>query len=554
MQPQIQARPGLLTQAAPLESVDPEARTVEVVFSTGDLVSHFVQVRGEVRRMPTRVLVEEGAADLDFLRQSGPVLDSHMSFGAAGVVGSVQEAWIENGQARARIRFADVADVEGIWARVAQGHLRNISAGFEVMAQEVREEEGPDGQAMEVMYFTRWRPVELSVVPVPADKGSFIQSRGERFEAAQAAATMDTKEIPMSNEQQGAATTTPEEDQARVDAIRNQAAADERARVQGINRVAQLMQVAPEVVTLAVDSGVAVTDFQTQAIEAFAARGQAATEGVAGQRGDVTHDEHDRFRQGAALGVMARAGVAGGERNEFTGMTLAELARQSLVVSGVRAPADRREMIGRAFVQAGGAHSTSDFANILSNVAQKSALRGWTEQEETFAAWTRAGTLTDFRPAKRVGLGLTDSLALKEEGAEYQHGTVGDRAEEITLATYGRVYQITREAIINDDLALLAGLPTKMGRAARRTIGNLAYAVLTGNPNMADGVALFHASHANLAGTGAVLSVTTLGAARAAMRTQTEKAGGPALNISPRYLIVPAALETLATQLMRSTF
>lgn len=565
-----QARPELLTQAAPLETVDQDTRTAEVIFSTGALVAHRVQHNGQVRRMPTRLVLSDGACDLDFLRQSGPVLRSHMQWSLEDVIGTVEDASISDGQARARIRFLDHDDVDAVWTRVQQGVLRNISAGFEVIEQELREEDGPNGRPMDVMYFTRWRPVELSVVAVPADKGSFIQSRGKSFvasatvRAAQAAATIH-EETNMEPEEQGAAGTAQTQQAAPpaatqgaagtvdADAIRTQAAAEERARVQAITRVGERLGVGNDMVTQAIDNGTAVYDFQTQAIDAFAAQGQRDTQGLGGPRAQITGDARDRFRQGAVLGVMARAGMQGGERNEFTGMTMAELARQSLDVVGVRAGADRRQMVGAAFVQTGGAHSTSDFAHVLSNLAHRAALRGWEEQQETFQLWTRAGALTDFRPAKRAGLGLAQSLALKEEGGEYQHGTVGDRGEAITLATYGRIYQITREAIINDDLSLLTGLPTRMGRAARRTIGNLAYAVLTGNPTMADGTALFDAAHKNLAASGEAPSVTTLAAARAAMRTQVERAGGPSLNITPRYLIVPAAHETLATQLMRST-
>jgi hypothetical protein len=90
-----------------------------------------------------------------------------------------------------------------------------------------------------------------------------------------------------------------------------------------------------------------------------------------------------------------------------------------------------------------------------------------------------------------------------------------------------------------------------MGRAARRTVGSHAYAVLTGNPTMPDGVALFHATHGNLASSGAVLSVASLGAAIAAMQVQT--ADGQTLNIRPRFLIVPPAQEMLARQLLNST-
>lgn len=570
--------PAFRTQAAPLQSVDAEARTAEVVFSTGALITQFVAHKGDVRLMPTRVVVENGAIDLDFLRSAGPVLDAHQTYEAANVIGSVEDAWIANGEARARIRFADIPDVEPIWQRVRQGHLRNVSMGFYVLAQEVRQEDGPDGTPFDVMVFTRTRPVELSAVPIPADLGARVQRAPDVMAqamagAAHAAASMQQKEQKMEDHEQSVAQAAPEAvavvmpqiqqqaaaQQAVPDTaeIRRQAAEAERARVQGIQQVGAQLQCAGDLVTQAINGNTSLEDFRAQAIEAFAQRGQAATQGVAGPRATVTQDGHDRFRQGAVEGVLARAGISGGQRNEFSGLTLADLARQSLDMSGVRPGSDRREMIGRAFVQQAGSHSTSDFSYILANVASKAALNGWEEHEETFDAWTSTGTLTDFKSSRRVGLGLFQSLAIKPEGAEYQHATIGDRGEQIMLATYGRIAQITRETVINDDLNMLAGLPRKMGRAARRTVGNLVYAILTENPAMADGTALFHADHANLASPAAALSVTSLAAARAAMRTQKEeasKADSPALNIRPSYLIVPAALETLARQLMTSTF
>jgi len=263
-------------------------------------------------------------------------------------------------------------------------------------------------------------------------------------------------------------------------------------------------------------------------------------------------DARDKFVTGAALALMAKTHLKGGERNEFSSLSLTELARASIEIGGERVRLESRmDLVGRAFTMAG-AHSTSDFAKILQNVQGKAALVGWEEAEETYPLFTRAGTLTDFKSSARVGLGLFSSLTKVQEGANYEFGTVGDRGETIALATYGRMIRITRQGILNDDLSILGDLPRKMGRAARRTIGDLVFAILTGNPNMADGVALFHATHGNLAASGAAPSVATLGAARAAMRVQKEAAGKPSLNIRPAYMLVPAALETTSMQLLSS--
>ncbi|MDN5863365.1 MAG: hypothetical protein L0H19_07945, partial [Salinisphaera sp.] len=60
-----------------------------------------------------------------------------------------------------------------------------------------------------------------------------------------------------------------------------------------------------------------------------------------------------------------------------------------------------------------------------------------------------------------------------------------------------------------------------LGMAGARGIERDVYAVLNANPVLADGVALFHATHNNLAAAGAAPSVATLAAGRKAMANQT---------------------------------
>jgi hypothetical protein len=195
--------------------------------------------------------------------------------------------------------------------------------------------------------------------------------------------------------------------------------------------------------------------------------------------------------------------------------------------------------------------SKENFDNLLADVANKSMLRGYEEAEETFQKWTSKGTLPDFKAAKRVDLNTFPALAQVTEGAEYKYVTVGDRGETIQLATYGSLFSITRQAIINDDLDAFTRVPNKMGRAAIRTVGNLVYAVLTGNPAMSDGVALFHANHSNTS-TG-VLSTAAVDALATKLARQTDPSGNT-LNIEMAYLIVPRTLRGLALQVANSEF
>ncbi|EKB01409.1 ClpP-like prohead protease/major capsid protein fusion protein [Proteus mirabilis] len=243
--------------------------------------------------------------------------------------------------------------------------------------------------------------------------------------------------------------------------------------------------------------------------------------------------------------VMARAGYQDYEKdNAYNSMTLRELARASLTERGVGvATYNPIQMIGMAFT-----HSTSDFGNILLDVANKAILLGWEENDETFEKWTKKGQLSDFKTAHRVGLGAFPSLRQVREGAEYKYVTLNDKGETIALATYGELFSISRQAIINDDMNMLTDVPKKLGEAAKATIGDLVYAVLIDNEKMSDKKALFSTDHKNMLTGG--MDVETISAGRTAMRQQKE--GERTLNIRPAFMLVPTTLETQAIQVVKS--
>lgn len=243
--------------------------------------------------------------------------------------------------------------------------------------------------------------------------------------------------------------------------------------------------------------------------------------------------------------VMARAGYQDYEKdNAYNSMTLRELARASLTDRGVGvATYNPMQMVGMAFT-----HSTSDFGNILLDVANKAIFLGWEENDETFEKWTKKGQLSDFKTAHRVGLGAFSSLRKVREGAEYKYVTLNDKGETIALATYGELFSISRQAIINDDMNMLTDVPKKLGEAAKATIGDLVYAVLIDNEKMSDKKALFSTDHKNMLTGG--MDVETISAGRTAMRQQKE--GERTLNIRPAFMLVPTTLETQAIQVVKS--
>ena len=260
-------------------------------------------------------------------------------------------------------------------------------------------------------------------------------------------------------------------------------------------------------------------------------------------------DERDKFRAGAEASIMARASLAKDDRsNNLRSYSMFDMARACLEQAGISAKGmDKMKLVAAAFT-----HTSSDFPMLLGNIAEKAMLKGYEEAEETFQLWTSKGTLGDFKIGTRVDLNTFPSLDKVQEGAEYTYASVGERGETVQLATYGKMFSLTRQAIINDDLDAFTKIPRRMGRAAIRTIGDLVYAILTSNPNMSDGIPLFHVDHKNLLA-GAGISTATVDALQVAMGLQKD-ATGSTLNLELKTLIVPRALRGTANVVRESEF
>lgn len=289
-----------------------------------------------------------------------------------------------------------------------------------------------------------------------------------------------------------------------------------------------------------VEAGRTVTEAREKIMEAVMKKGD--TEGGVGFRAEFGADERDKFRAAGVDALQIRSGntieapAAGAD--DLAGYGLRELAREALRVAGQPTGGNILEMVGRAL-------TTSDFPLILADSANKSLLAGWEDAEETWDQWCGIGSVSDFKTHKAVRAGETEDLDEIGEDDEYKYGSRSEAQEQYAVATYGKLFKIGRQTIINDDLGALNDIPYQHGLAAARKVGDIAYATLTANSAMGDAIALFHGSHGNL-GTGGVPSETTLAEAIKLMGLQKDIAGRRRLNISPRFFLAPKSLEGVA--------
>lgn len=216
-----------------------------------------------------------------------------------------------------------------------------------------------------------------------------------------------------------------------------------------------------------------------------------------------------------------------------------------------------REVLRRFNIQRDGEayHVTGSFPNLLLDAANKTLLAGYEEAEFTWNLWARqAPSVADFKAINRIRFSESPDLENVPENTDYPEGPMSDAKESYQIEKYGKMFSVSWETVVNDDLDAISRVPQMHGVAARRLQNKKVYEVLTANEAMADGVALFHASsHGNLASSGAAPSVTTLNTAFTAMMTQTGLNSDVIINVRPRFIIVPAALSGTVLELLQST-
>lgn len=258
--------------------------------------------------------------------------------------------------------------------------------------------------------------------------------------------------------------------------------------------------------------------------------------------------EVDKRRAAMSQSIIVRAGFGTQEMrasinaNPFRGAKLLDIARASLQAAGVRTDGmSQMEVVAAAFTQ-----STSDFPVVLENAMHKTLLAAYVTQAMTWSRFCKRGSVSDFRAHNRYRFGSIGTLDSKNELGEFKNKLIPDGEKgSITATTKGNIINLSREAIVNDDLGAFVGLANNLGQAASRTVEVAVYALLAQNgglgPVMSDAKTLFHADHGNLT-TSAAISMDAIDKDRVAMASQKDVGGNDYLDLRPAVLLVPIGL------------
>lgn len=584
----------MMTRLAPITAVsNADSRTVSLIWSTGAGVMRYDWYN-------ERYYTEELSLDPAHVRmgrlQSGraPLLNTHGRYDLSQVMGVVRTAALNGNEGTAEVEFSKREDVEPYYQDVVDKIIGNVSVGYTVHEYD---RIPPENKGEPWIYRAiDWEPTEISLVPIGADADAGVRSDGagqppkmpegrtypckfttRSLEAPlppAAAGNTTRKESTMPGENnnpaapQQAAPAAQTDNERAIAAARAEGARQEAERQSGIREAVRLggldVAFADQLIArsdmTAADAGMAVLREQAKRSAANPQRSAADIQTVT--------DETETRRAAIADAITLRCNPNADLRKDtkradaarqYRGHTLMDLARECIEASGGNTRGlSRREIavvamnLQRDMQVRAGMQSTSDFPEILAGTVNRTLRAAYAVQIRTFLGWARPATAPDFRQIARTQLSESAAFQQVKEGGEYKAIQFGDSAEKYALSKFGGIVAITWESIINDDLSAFDRIPTALAAEAAAIEGDLVYGILTGNPNMSDGTALFHADHDNLVAGGAITDIT-LGAGRSAMRKQ-KGMKGRVLNLTPSFLIVGPDSETAANKYTSASF
>jgi hypothetical protein len=532
------------------ETLNTEDRTVDVVWFTGIDVPRVNLWTGE-----TYILrFDPKGLDLSKLNNGAPVLDDHDDLdGVNGQKGVVMKAWVEGNQYLATLRFSKRPEVDGIWQDIQDKIIQKFSMGTEILE---KQDVSAKGDKVKTILATKWTPFEISMAPLPADFSTTTLSAQNVLDPAPTeenqiltgapAQLSQEKEQTMSDIQlnvAGAPAAPPVVDEAQ---LRNDARSAEKLRAKEIRSRVSAAKLTASFAEELIDSDASV-ELASEKIFAELAKAPAqVTPTQSNHTASIANDKGDKIRETMSATLLhryepVRYRAEAEKAREWTGYSLMEMAREALREKGEnlrgKGPNDVAQL----------ALTTSDFPNILADVANKTLRAGYELYPNTFQPFTKRATAPDFKNINRTQLSGAPALLQVNEHGEIKQGALVDAKETYSIATYARILSISRKTIINDDLSALTRVPELFGRKAAILEGDIVWAKITANANMADGNALFSSAHSNLGTTGAI-SVTTLNELQRKMTLQ-KGLEGDNLNLMSKYLLVPVSLQLTVEQL-----
>jgi len=201
--------------------------------------------------------------------------------------------------------------------------------------------------------------------------------------------------------------------------------------------------------------------------------------------------------------------------------------------------------------------TTSDFPYLFGDVLDRKVLAAYKATPPVWQAFVRMSTVPRIYP--QIGgyrFAITGGDQYLDEVAEKGEYLASDRNETrytLYVKKYGRQFDISWEALINDDLGALKDTPERFAKAAARTEHRIVTNLYQDDDGTHAAGNLYDKVTANeINGSVNLLTVANLAIGFQAMASWRDAGGSPIMNRA-KYLVVPPVLEIPALQILNST-
>ena len=267
-----------------------------------------------------------------------------------------------------------------------------------------------------------------------------------------------------------------------------------------IRAMAGSMGLGPDFTDPLIDDEASLEDAQAAAIAQIGERRAAAPAARVTVIGSQEDPSLIATRMGEALyatRVNPRHELSEAAR-PYAHLSTLDMARQMLTVRGLDGSGAAHDVITRAL------QTTGDYTTIFADTANRVMRERYQAAPNVLKSLARQKTAKDFRAMTSVQFAETGALEKVNEHGEYKRGSFVEAKESFAIDTYGKIWGLSRKALINDDLGAFIDMAGKAGATAAEFEADFLVDLLTAGsglgPLMDDTNRLFHAAHGQRSG------------------------------------------------------
>lgn len=198
------------------------------------------------------------------------------------------------------------------------------------------------------------------------------------------------------------------------------------------------------------------------------------------------------------------------------------------------------------------AQTKADFPEFLFGPVSTSLYKGYNYIQPQYKRYGKIESLTDFRARRIKGLNGITGIGYIGDAGEYPEMRRTERpSASLMIDTYGGVYSITRQTVINDQSgALLNDAPEEMGKEGGIFVVETVIAFIESNPTAPDEVAVYHSSRNNT--TTDPLGEDSLATAISTLENQVDNDGRHIVFTPDTLAVKNVRMELIANRIIRS--